>query len=83
MLGRLRQREGQKVTLRLRLIVSIGVALLASLALGAALTFWHAGHKVQTEVQAAIAVGGPRCAERRRRFHEQQGTIRRDRAEPS
>jgi hypothetical protein len=44
------------VTLRLRLIVSIGVALLASLALGAALTFWHAGYQVQTEVRAAIAV---------------------------
>jgi two-component system sensor histidine kinase UhpB len=78
MLGRLRQREGQKVTLRLRLIVSIGVALLASLALGAALTFWHAGHKVQTEVQAAIAVGA-HVARSAVDDSEQQGTNRRDR----
>jgi two-component system sensor histidine kinase UhpB len=39
------------------LLFSIGLALLASLAFGAGLTFWHAGHKVQTEVKAAIAVG--------------------------
>jgi len=45
------------VSLRLRLILSIGVALLASLALGGALTFWHAARQVQTEMQAAMAVG--------------------------
>ena len=45
------------MSLRLRLILSIGVALLASLALGGALTFWHAAHQVQTEMQAAMAVG--------------------------
>jgi two-component system sensor histidine kinase UhpB len=38
-------------------MLSIGIALLASLILGGALTFWYAGHKVQTEVRAAIAVG--------------------------
>jgi two-component system sensor histidine kinase UhpB len=38
-------------------MISIGLALLASLALGGALTFWYAGYKVQTEVRAAIAVG--------------------------
>jgi two-component system sensor histidine kinase UhpB len=43
--------------MRLRLIISMGLALLATLGLGAALTFWHAAYKVQTEVQAAIAVG--------------------------
>jgi hypothetical protein len=45
------------VSLRLRLIVSITLGLLASLAFGGALTFWHAAHQVQTEMQAAIAVG--------------------------
>jgi two-component system, NarL family, sensor histidine kinase UhpB len=45
------------MSLRLRLLVSIGLALLASLAFGGALTFWHAARQVQTEMQAAIAVG--------------------------
>jgi LapD/MoxY periplasmic domain len=45
------------MSLRLRLIFSIGLALLASLAFGSALTFWHAAHQVQTEMQAAMAVG--------------------------
>jgi two-component system, NarL family, sensor histidine kinase UhpB len=78
MLGPLRYAKVGKVTLRLRLIVSIGVALLASLALGAALTFWHAGYKVQTEVQAAIAVGA-HVAQSAIDDSEQQGTNRRDR----
>jgi two-component system sensor histidine kinase UhpB len=45
------------MSLRLRLIFSIGLALLASLAVGSALTFWHAAHQVQTEMRAAMAVG--------------------------
>ncbi len=66
------------MSLRLQLIVSIGVALLASLALGAALTFWHAGYKVQTEVQAAIAVGA-RVAQSAVDDSEQQAANRRER----
>ena len=66
------------VTLQLRLMVSIGVALLVSLALGATLTFWHAGYKVQTEVQAAIAVGA-HVAQSAVHDSEQQDTNRRDR----
>ncbi len=66
------------MSLRLQLIASIGVALLASLALGAALTFWHAGYKVQTEVQAAIAVGA-RVAQSAVDDSKQQGTNRRER----
>jgi two-component system sensor histidine kinase UhpB len=60
------------------LVVSIGLALLASLALGAALTFWHAGYKVQTEVQAAIAVG-ERVARSAIDDSERQGGNRRQR----
>jgi two-component system sensor histidine kinase UhpB len=45
------------MSLRLQLIISIGVALLASLVFGGVLTFWHAARQVQTEMQAAIAVG--------------------------
>jgi two-component system sensor histidine kinase UhpB len=78
MLGPLRHAKVDKVTLRLRLIVSIGLALLASLALGAALTFWHAGYKVQTEVQAAIAVGA-HVAQSAVYDSEQQGTKRSER----
>jgi two-component system sensor histidine kinase UhpB len=45
------------MSLRFRLIFSIGLSLLASLAFGSTLTFWHAAHQVQTEMQAAMAVG--------------------------
>jgi two-component system sensor histidine kinase UhpB len=68
------------MSMRLRLIVSIGLALLATLAFGAALTFWHAGYKVQTEVQAAIAVGA-RVAQNAVDDSEQQGENRRQRVE--
>ena len=45
------------MSLRLRLVISIGLALLASLALGGTLAFWAAAHQVQTEMRAAIALG--------------------------
>jgi two-component system, NarL family, sensor histidine kinase UhpB len=45
------------MNLQLRLIISIGLALLATLAFGSALTFWHAAHQVKTEMQAAMTVG--------------------------
>lgn len=45
------------MSLRLRLIIPIGVALLAILALGGTITFWEAAHQVQTEMRAAFALG--------------------------
>jgi two-component system, NarL family, sensor histidine kinase UhpB len=45
------------VSLRLRLLVSVGVALLASLALGGGVAFWHAALQVRTEMDSAIVVG--------------------------
>jgi two-component system, NarL family, sensor histidine kinase UhpB len=45
------------MSLQLRLIISIGLALLATLMFGSALTFWHAAHQVKTEIQAAMMVG--------------------------
>lgn len=45
------------MSLRQRLILSITLALLAALAFGSALAFWHAAHQVRTEMQAAMAVG--------------------------
>ena len=68
------------MSLRLRLIISIGLALLASLTLGAALTVWHAGHKVQTEVRAAIAVGA-RVAQNAIDDSVRRGSNRRQRGE--
>jgi len=46
------------VSLRNRLLFSIVLTLLLSLAAGAAFTYWHALEKIETEMQAAIAVGG-------------------------
>jgi two-component system sensor histidine kinase UhpB len=45
------------MSLQLRLIISIGLALLATLAFGSALTLLHAAHQVRTEMQAAMTVG--------------------------
>jgi two-component system, NarL family, sensor histidine kinase UhpB len=45
------------VSLRLRLIIPIGLGLLAILALGGTLAFWDAARQVRTEMRAAIAVG--------------------------
>jgi len=45
------------MTLRLKLIVSIAIGMLATLVLGAAMIYLHAIDKVATEMQAAIAVG--------------------------
>ncbi len=45
------------MSLQQRLIMSIGLALLATVTFGSALAFWHAARQVQTEVQAAMAVG--------------------------
>lgn len=46
------------MSLRNRLLVSVLVTLLLSLAAGGAFTYWHALKKIETEMQAAIAVGG-------------------------
>ena len=43
--------------LRVRLIMLVGVALLASLACGSALVGWHAANSVQTELRAALDGG--------------------------
>jgi two-component system, NarL family, sensor histidine kinase UhpB len=45
-------------SLRSRLLVSILLTLALSLTAGAAFTYWHAVRKIETEMQAAIAVGG-------------------------
>jgi two-component system sensor histidine kinase UhpB len=46
------------LSLRSRLLFSIFGTLLLSLAAGAAFTYWHAVKKIETEMQAAIGVGG-------------------------
>jgi two-component system, NarL family, sensor histidine kinase UhpB len=46
------------LSLRNRLLFSIVLTLLLSLAAGAAFTYWHAVDKIETEMQAAVAVGG-------------------------
>ncbi len=46
------------MSLRSRLLLSIFGTLLLSLAAGATFTYWHALKKIETEMQAAIAVGG-------------------------
>jgi two-component system, NarL family, sensor histidine kinase UhpB len=45
------------VSLTLRLIIPIGLGLLAILAFGGAFAFWDAARQVQTEMRSAIAVG--------------------------
>lgn len=45
------------MSLRNRLLVSILATLLLSLVAGGAFTYWHAVAKIETEMQAAIAVG--------------------------
>lgn len=45
------------MSLRSRLLVSILVTLLLSLTAGGAFTYWHAVAKIETEMNAAIAVG--------------------------
>ena len=44
------------MSLRLRLILSIGLALLASLAFGGTIALWEAGRQVETEMRSAIVV---------------------------
>jgi two-component system sensor histidine kinase UhpB len=44
------------VSLRLRLVISIGLALLASLAFGGTIALWEAGRQVETEMRSAIVV---------------------------
>ena len=46
------------MTLRLRLILSIGFGLIASIAFGGAVAWWEAARQVQTEMRAAIAGAG-------------------------
>ncbi|MBC7831971.1 MAG: HAMP domain-containing protein [Hyphomicrobium sp.] len=45
------------MSLRNRLLVSILATLLLSLVAGGAFTYWHAVAKIETEMQAAVAVG--------------------------
>ena len=45
------------MSLRNRLLVSIFATLLLSLIAGGAFTYWHAVAKIETEMNAAIAVG--------------------------
>lgn len=45
------------MSLRLRLIIPIGLGLLAILAFGGTFALWDAGRQVQTEMRSAIAVG--------------------------
>src|ERR1700689_1577490 len=45
------------MTLRLRLIVIIGLVLVLSLLLGALLAWWHGAQSAQTEMQAALLAG--------------------------
>jgi two-component system sensor histidine kinase UhpB len=46
------------VSLRSRLLFSIFITLLLSLVAGGAFTYWHAVKKIETEMNAAIGVGG-------------------------
>ena len=46
------------LSLRSRLLFSIFLTLLLSLLAGGAFTYWHAVRKIETEMQAAIDVGG-------------------------
>jgi two-component system, NarL family, sensor histidine kinase UhpB len=46
-----------KVSLRLRLILSIGLILVVSIVLGSVIVYWHAVHKVDEEMRAALDVG--------------------------
>lgn len=46
-----------KVSLRTQLLGTIGLILLGTLVLGSIMTYWHALHKIDTEMGAAIAVG--------------------------
>jgi two-component system sensor histidine kinase UhpB len=45
------------LSLRGRLLVSVLATLLLSLIAGGAFTYWHAVAKIETEMNAAIAVG--------------------------
>jgi two-component system, NarL family, sensor histidine kinase UhpB len=58
MLHRFSLRERTTMSLRSGLLLSIVATLLLSLAAGAAFAYWHAIDKIETEMQAAIAVGG-------------------------
>ena len=45
------------MSLRIRLMTSIALVLLACLAIGSVLVYWHAVTKVETELRGALAVG--------------------------
>lgn len=44
------------MSLRLRLIRTVALVLLATLALGALMTYWHAQHKIELELSSGVAV---------------------------
>lgn len=44
------------MSLRLRLIRTVAMVLLVSLALGALMTYWHAQHKIELELSSGVAV---------------------------
>jgi two-component system, NarL family, sensor histidine kinase UhpB len=48
---------GAPASLRLRLIVSIGLVLILILAFGSVLLYWHAKHEVEVELHASLDVG--------------------------
>jgi two-component system sensor histidine kinase UhpB len=48
---------GAPTSLRLRLVRTVTLVLLVTLAIGSVLIYWHAVRKVETEMRAAIAVG--------------------------
>lgn len=45
------------MSLRTQLLGTIGLVLLGTLVLGSIMTYWHALHKIDTEMNAAIGVG--------------------------
>ncbi len=51
--------ERTRLSLRTRLLFSMFLTLLLSLAAGAAFTYWRAVAKIETEMQAAVVLGGP------------------------
>jgi two-component system sensor histidine kinase UhpB len=73
--------RGQRIMpLRVRLIISIGVVLLVSLACGSALVGWRAASSVRTELRAALDVGAKSIdngIDELVRSHEGAGGLRR------
>jgi two-component system, NarL family, sensor histidine kinase UhpB len=67
----------QDMTLRLRLIVLIGLVLIISLLLGAMLAWWHGAQSAQTEMQAALLSGEHRVRDSIDHLADHEGDLRR------